>query len=235
MSLEIKDLIVRSGLRYDILFKPHPSSLTTRHVAMLCRAWEHPTFDLSFPPNHLHNNHETQRVGFDPSYLKSWISGREDALPLIHGAFSGVEERHHAYIRGRAHGLDRSWKRYHIFRLAILAPFLFADVVDEQHFGAWSHCWHQSSKNFDGLGLGPVVQNELQEIDIGLERLWVKEGVFLELDAAFELIGHVGFECWLDLAEILYSNVEVREVLRQDDSVVTARAADLGLLASGPT
>lgn len=73
----------------------------------------------------------------------------------------------------------------------------------------------------------PVVENELDHIDVCLNRLGLEEIVGHECDARFHIFRHVGVERGLNFGEILNYDVEIGVVSGENYIVMTSRAAKL--------
>lgn len=73
----------------------------------------------------------------------------------------------------------------------------------------------------------PIVENELDHVDVCLNGLGLEEIVGHQCDARFHIFRHICVESGLNLWEILNYDVEIGVVSCQNYIVMTSRAAKL--------
>ena len=104
---------------------------------------------------------------------------------------------------------------------------LGAHVLEHDNLGAGLERGHEVLDDLVRVLLGPVVEDVLEEVEIGGDGLRGEEVVGLELDAVLELRGDCGLVVWLTLGQILDGDLDIGEGLGKDDIVVACRAANL--------
>ncbi len=72
-----------------------------------------------------------------------------------------------------------------------------------------------------------LLEDELDEIDVGLDRLRLKEIVCLELDTVSDVLGDIGVESWLDFWKVLDRDVQIRELACENDVIVATGSSKL--------
>lgn len=173
------------------------------------------------PPNNLQHTHETQRIRLNPHNLEPSIRLPKDFLPRLHRPLLGVKQRHHAQIRRRA-------KPTHTARqILTLDGILLTHIIDKQDARTGLERRDEGTQDSDGFGVGPVMQDPFEHVDVRNDGLGIKEVVSLKTDA----IAKVGWEFagkdGGDLGEILDDDVEVWKGAGEDSVVVAGGAAEV--------
>lgn len=89
---------------------------------------------------------------------------------------------------------------------------MVSNVFEEDDTSASFQGRYQTAYYLSGFLVRPVVQNHLEDVDVGRHGLGLEEVVWCEGDAGFEFSGEVGFEDGLDLGQILDGDGELGEV-----------------------
>ena len=156
-----------------------------------------PGSTLLSAPYNLQSYEKRQWVRVKAYNVEALVCRLEEFLPLTERPLLGAKQRHHPDVRRRAHLPDRA-RQVSLGRVAPLA-----NVLDEDDASARFQGGDESPQDFDGLLVGPVVQDQLDQVDVGLDGLRVEEVVWDELDAGLELLGDAAVEFRLGFGEVL--------------------------------
>lgn len=166
------------------------------------------------PPSSLQYTHKRQRIRLNIADLIPLIRLPEDLLPSANRPLLRIEQRHHTHIRRCAECAHAMRQR------SILSRIIFANIIDEYDPRARLECWDQRFEDSDRFDVWPVVQDPLQDVDVGLHGLGVEEVMGAEGDSGFQVGRELLFEDRSDLWQILNDNLQVGVGFGERDVIV---------------